>query len=400
VALTRPCTLFPHDNSTGELNFAWHDGTADPAGIGVVGPGDGFTADYADCWVDEPGAADPWVRSGTVSTTSYWEDRNPIVLGFDPVVLTDVVETDTRTAGGNTDPGETVTAGSFGVSGQAGFRLLVFPDTSTAINVNNAATLAGRAVNDLRLPREIGDLGLGLTAGLVGDPSFRFCDVGGTYAVTPTPTAATPVPADFAASFSGCERGAPDVQTVDGAATIHVESVAAAVGGGTLAPLVTDDYEAAVTLDGIAVTTTDSVGTSSLTGASRFTRTAVGGDFTETAEDTAGGLDMEEAGVTRVLTPYTVHTFLGAAGEYAIGQAGDVLTDDPSDVAGALTVTVVQAVQGTDPAAPASGVIRIGAADGSTLTLTVNAGAVRLEVDTNGDGTPDDTLTTTWADLD
>jgi hypothetical protein len=70
-----------------------------------------------------------------------------------------------------------------------------------------------------------------------------------------------------------------------------------------------------------------------------------------------------------------------------------------SDQAGAFTVSVVQAVQGSDPTAPISGKLRIVALDGSNLTVTVTNGSVTLDLDTNGDGTIDDTLTSTWADL-
>ena len=108
---------------------------------------------------------------------------------------------------------------------------------------------------------------------------------------------------------------------------------------------------------------------------------------------------MEEAGVSRVLGPYTVHGTQTAAGAYAIGQPGDTVVDDPSDVAGALTITVTQAITGTDPDAPVSGAFRIDAEDGSILRVSVLNGQVTLAVDSDGDGVAEDTLHTTWIDL-
>lgn len=48
---------------------------------------------------------------------------------------------------------------------------------------------------------------------------------------------------------------------------------------------------------------------------------------------------------------------------------------------------------------PTSGVAKVTGANGSNATITVVSGGVRLDVDTNGDGTVDSTQSLTWAQL-
>jgi hypothetical protein len=393
VGIDHACDLFPYNGSAGDFHFTWNDGPGLFAD--ALGPGDNFAVTFHDCWMDEPGAADPWVRSGAANLLSYWEDQATITLGFDPVVLKDVVETATFEGGGMPTLGDTVTVGTFGVNGQDGFRLLTEPDTSAGINLTNAVDVASAGVASLLLPRQVGDLGLGILAGLVSNASFQFCDISGSVNVDPMPTTATAVPSAFNITFSACQRDPTDPVTLDGTVILNVESVT----GGTLAALATNDYAVALVADSIAVQSVDAVGTSTLGGGSRFTRTAVAGDFAESSESQPGGLSIMEGGITRLLQPYKLATTLATSGAYTLGEAGDVLTADLSNQAGAITVTVVQPVRGTDPSVPVSGELRIVALDGSALTVTVANGNVTLDLDTNGDGTVDDTLTSIWTDL-
>ena len=61
------------------------------------------------------------------------------------------------------------------------------------------------------------------------------------------------------------------------------------------------------------------------------------------------------------------------------------------------TVTPFQAVVGSRPSA---GVLKVTATDGTSLRLTaLDTVNVKLEIDTNGDGVIDETIDTTWADL-
>jgi hypothetical protein len=391
VGIDHACDMLPFAGTAGNLHFTWNDGPGEFAG--ALGAGDDFTAAYDDCWVDEPGAAGVWLRSGSTDLLNHWEDPATITLGFDPMVLNDVVETATRQDGAAV--GDTVTAGSFGLGGQAGFRLLTEPDTSAGINLTNVEDVASGAVASLLLPPDVGNLGLGLLAGLAADPAFDFCDIGGTVGVVPVPTASTPVPATFDVTFTACARDPADPATLDGTATLNVESVT----GGTLAALATDDHAAALTVEAAAIDIADAVGNSGLTGGTRFERAVTAGDAAEASTSVPGGLTVEEAGVTRLLQSYSVASARAAGGAYTLGAAGDTMTVVSDALGGAVTITVLQPVQGTDPDAPASGALKIVALDGSNLTLTVVNGAVTLDLDTDGDGVVDDTLTADWIDL-
>jgi hypothetical protein len=177
--------------------------------------------------------------------------------------------------------------------------------------------------------------------------------------------------------------------------TLNVESVS----GGTMAALATNDFSASLEVENIAIDLVDSVGSSNISGGSHFSRTVVAGDYIESSASVAGGLTIAEGGVTSLIQPYQLASTLATSGAYSLGDTGETLTVTVSNLSGALTLTVLQPVQGTDLSAPVSGKLRIAALDGSTLTATVVNGNVTLELDSNGDGTVDDTLMTTWADL-
>ena len=82
---------------------------------------------------------------------------------------------------------------------------------------------------------------------------------------------------------------------------------------------------------------------------------------------------------------------------YSFGLAGETSTVDPGTTSGALTVTVLQPVQGaTLGDAPGSGSFRITAQDNSRMTATMTSSGIELAIDTNGDGTDDGTVATSW----
>lgn len=65
-----------------------------------------------------------------------------------------------------------------------------------------------------------------------------------------------------------------------------------------------------------------------------------------------------------------------------------------------FTVATVTPFQVSAGSAPSSGILTVTATDKSSLRLTaVDAVNVRLEIDRNGDGTADQVINTTWADL-
>ncbi len=393
VGIDRSCDLLPYAGQAGSLSFTWNDGPGEFAD--ALGAGDSFEAVFSDCWKEEAGDSSIWVRSGTAGFLAYWEDPATITLGFVPVVLNDVVETAVMEQGASYTLGETITVNSFGSGDDQGFRLIIEPDASSGINLTNAVDLASMGIEALFLPPEVGDVALGLLTGFVSDPSFNLCDISGSVSISPMPTPATAVPASFDVGFSSCRMDPTDPVTINGSISLVVEDA----GGGTLAALTGDDFNASLTIAPIAVDSTDDVGTGTLTGGTRFSRTAVAGNYTETSEAVAGGLSVAEDGFTQTLQAYRVMSAMDTGGQYSYGAAGDLMTLNLNDPSGTFTLAVIQALQGSDSSAPLSGEIRIGALDGSTLTMTVNNGLVTLGLDTDGDGAVDDTLVRDWDDI-
>jgi histone H3/H4 len=112
-------------------------------------------------------------------------------------------------------------------------------------------------------------------------------------------------------------------------------------------------------------------------------------------------LGIAEAEFSSVLAQYTVASSLTiASGAYSYGAAGQQATIDRSDIPGALTIQVEQAIAGTGDNPPDSGRIRITAEDDGRLTITIEDGQLSLALDADGDGTVDDTIgPVDWADL-
>lgn len=90
-----------------------------------------------------------------------------------------------------------------------------------------------------------------------------------------------------------------------------------------------------------------------------------------------------------------------ATGSYAISVTG---TLNDSRIGFNVVATTITPLVSDDFGDPTSGSIRLTAGDGTSVTLTatgggINGDEVRLEVDTNGDGTIDSTLNTSWTAL-
>ncbi len=396
VGIDHTCDLFPYNNQSGNMLFIWYDGPGEHSE--ALGAGDSFEAVYNDCWTDEPGVTSVWVQSGEADFNIYWEDPKTIVLGFESVILNDIVETPTMEQGGIYSLGETFTVNSFNdidVDAENGFHLRTEPDTSSGINLTNAVEIASMGFEALRLPPQVGNVPIELLAGIVSDPSFVLCDIDGSVSVSPTPSSTTAVPESFDVEFNACQMDPADPVAINGTLSLHVDSVT----GGTLAAITGDDYTASLTVDSINLTSTDDVGTVTLTGGSRFSRTAVSGDFTELSESVAGGLTSSENGITRTLQAYQVVSVMTAGDQYGYGESGNVVVINSNEPEGTFTVTVIQPIEGSDDSPPVSGELRIEAFDGSTLTMTINNGTVTMALDSDGDGSVDDTVDRNWDDI-
>lgn len=82
---------------------------------------------------------------------------------------------------------------------------------------------------------------------------------------------------------------------------------------------------------------------------------------------------------------------------YTLSSSGTV---DSSDLSGLISFTTSVTFQGAGAGYPFAGQLVITGADGATITLTaLDETTVRIETDTNNDGTPESTEVTTWEDI-
>ena len=108
--------VYPPTQQAGVLEFAWHD-TGEPLSAGQIGPGDGFTSTFVDCWRDDPDDDVDERLDGTIDYFGYGEIDEPFWLHFAEVRFTDFTITETEeTAPGVFDEGlSTTVSGSLTV---------------------------------------------------------------------------------------------------------------------------------------------------------------------------------------------------------------------------------------------------------------------------------------------
>lgn len=85
-----------------------------------------------------------------------------------------------------------------------------------------------------------------------------------------------------------------------------------------------------------------------------------------------------------------------ATGAYSVTQRGTIRDNV---LGGTVNFSTPTPITGIGNAEPTAGVIRIDGANGSIITATISGPDVFVEVDEDGDGTPEDSFTTTWAAL-
>lgn len=110
------------------------------------------------------------------------------------------------------------------------------------------------------------------------------------------------------------------------------------------------------------------------------------------------GIQITAAGQTLTLTDYDIlETENEATGEYAISINATISS---SSVGGSVTVTTDVALSGIGSGDPSAGQVTCVGANSSSLTLTVvDSLNVQIEVDTDGIGGPDETLSLAWTAL-
>jgi hypothetical protein len=120
--------------------------------------------------------------------------------------------------------------------------------------------------------------------------------------------------------------------------------------------------------------------------------------FNVSSSVSGNGIRITAAGETLTLTDYDIlETGNKATGEYAISINATISS---SSVGGSVTVTTDVALSGIDSGDPSAGQVTCVGANNSSLTLNVvDSLNVQIEVDTDGIGGPDETLSLAWTAL-
>jgi hypothetical protein len=276
---------------------------------------------------------------------------------------------------------------------------ITIPSTSGIINFTNAIDVASAGVKGFTLPHDVGTATLDILIDVAtGATASNFCNLGGSYSATlipPGPVAGSVL----SVTLNNCIKGTMgDNGTLNGTFTLTVDSM---TGG------FSSDYAVQTTVNPISITTVESGGslTTLLTGGTRFQRQSVTNSFTERSDSitspTAATLTVSETegGITstRVVGPFSLGDTVSSSGAYSYGKAGETSVVDPGTTSGALTVTMLEPVQGaTLGDAPSIGSFRISAQDNSRMTATATTTGIGLAIDTNADGNDDGTLSTSW----
>jgi hypothetical protein len=112
----------------------------------------------------------------------------------------------------------------------------------------------------------------------------------------------------------------------------------------------------------------------------------------------SSSLAVSEGGASHELTDYSsTRTVDTVTGEYSIEASGTVTS---SAFDGAASFDVIEPFTGTGAAYPGSGELLIEGAGGATLrVIALDTTFVRIELDSDGDGTADEIIDSTWDEL-
>jgi hypothetical protein len=149
------------------------------------------------------------------------------------------------------------------------------------------------------------------------------------------------------------------------------------------------------------VTSEDAVGLTTFSGQIHFAREVIAGTSNEVSSSVTGqSLDVSEAGNTASLSDFSFSGTRTLSG-LTLGQAGETFVLQLSTLSDPLAGQIVTTFSGTDMGDLDEGSVRVQAVDDSKLLLTITAadGSVSLDVDSDGDDSYEDTVTTNWDDL-
>jgi hypothetical protein len=263
-------------------------------------------------------------------------------------------------------------------------------DTMGTINQMNATALMGRGINAVSQSVLIGAFGLDTLVAVRDDPTLNGRN---GLTVSPAPTS-IPAGGPYTITMTGYSTryGGADI-SITGAMTVLITTPGTITEDGT--------YTAEATVSDVDLSVTDSEDlTTSFAGDFAFYRENTATYKVERASVSTGKtLSITGDGATLTMSGFWNMTHRNlTSGLYTI-STGNTMVFQVTGTTGNLEL-YVPSIIGTNPMAPSSGDAEIMAEDDSTVKIHITSGGnVKLDVDTDGDGTTDNTSSIEYEDL-
>lgn len=209
--------------------------------------------------------------------------------------------------------------------------------------------------------------------------------ISGNLAIGLTLTAGDTIRADY----NNCDDGAGE--TLDGTLDFSVD----AFSGDVLSGL----YNMTMTMDVMNFQSTTATDVLTANGDGTAVLNTLLAPYVE-ASVSGGSMTTDTNGAAATLSVYSSAQTLDARLEpapYTMIASG---TLDSSDLAGIVAYSTTVMFEGSGSDYPNAGELLVDGATSSARLTALNSVDVRIEIDTDGDGTVDETILTTWAELD
>jgi hypothetical protein len=392
-AITVPlCSML--NSSTGVFNLTWIDVAGEIAG--VVGPDDNFIIGVDNCWMDDPATSnDLLYSSGQLQLNGYRESTTPFYLANSDVLIDNLLLTQTEDVGGGViNTGSKTLFNTFSTEADYnGFIVELTADVSGTVNLDNTLQIAEATAAAMTLPSEVGNFAVNLLADAISSgmqTDTVACPLSGSfdYALS-SGTMAFNTGSTMNVTFNNCEQGSSgDSTTLNGSYTLTATSYAGTDNLGFT--LVINDF-----------TSLDDVGLRSIAGQMHFARTVNSGTSNEVSASVAGqSLNVTESGVSASLSNFEFSGSRTLSG-VSLGVPGETFTLQLSTLSDVLDGAIISTFSGPEMLDLQAGSARVTAPDSSNLLLTITdtSGTVSLDLDSDGNGSAEDTITTNWSEL-
>jgi hypothetical protein len=383
------------NSSTGVFNLTWIDVPNEIAG--ALGPDDNFEIGVDNCWLDDPAvSSDLLYSSGQLQLNDYWESTTPFYLAISEVVINNLLLTQTEDAGGGViNLGSKTLFNTFSTEvDYDGFKVELTADVSGTINLDNTLEIAEATVTAMTLPSEVGNFAVNLLQDAIssGQQSRNdvSCPLSGSYDYAlSTSTAAFNTGSTMTVTFTDCVQGSGgDSTTLNGSYTLTATSYVS-----------TDNLGFALVINNF--TSLDNVGLSTIAGQMHFTRTVNSGTSNEVSASVAGqSLNVTANAVSASLSDFEFSGSRTLSG-LTLGVPGETFSLQLSTLSDAISGTIATSFTGPEMLDLQAGSVRVTAPDSSNLLLTITdtSGTVSLDLDSDGNGSAEDSITTNWSEL-